>query len=155
MTDRPRALAVLIAVFLVGCIAGAAGSYYWLKQDTVVRTRHREEGSPGSQGRQRWMDLLRSLQLTPEQDARFREIMMESWKEMEPLRKQMEPVRRQLDTMREEQFAKIDAIRAETNRKFAAILNQEQKKKFDSFLKESESMGRRPPRGREFEPPPD
>ena len=47
----------------------------------------------------------------------------------------------------EEQFAKIDAIRAETNRKFAAILNQEQKKKFDAFLKESEPMGMRPPRG--------
>ena len=32
MKDRPRALAVLIAVFLLGCLAGSAGSYFWLKK---------------------------------------------------------------------------------------------------------------------------
>jgi Spy/CpxP family protein refolding chaperone len=155
VTNRPRALAVLIAVFLVGCIAGASGSYYWLKKDAAIRNHRRDEGPPGSQGRQRWMQLLSSLQLTSEQDARFKEIMAESrkqveplWKQQEPLLKQMDPLRRQLDAMRDEQFAKLDAIRAETNRKFSAILNPEQKKKFDAFLKESEEMRGHLPRGR-------
>jgi Spy/CpxP family protein refolding chaperone len=161
VTNRPRAFAVLVAVFLVGCIAGASGSYYWLKKDTDIRSRHRDEGPPGPQGRQRWMQLLHSLQLTSEQDAQFKEIMAESrkqveplWKQQEPLLKQMEPLRRQLDAIRDSQFDKLDAIRAETNRKLSAILNPEQKKLFEAFLKESEEMRRRPPRGRDFGPPP-
>jgi Spy/CpxP family protein refolding chaperone len=161
VTNRPRALAVLIAVFLVGCLAGASGSYYWLKKEVDVRNRHRDEGPPGPQGRQRWMQLLHSLQLTSEQDAQFKEIMTESrkqvdplWKQQEPLLKQMDPLRKQLDVMRDAQFDKLDAIRAETNRKLLAILNPEQKKLFEAFLKESQEMRRRPPRGREFGPPP-
>jgi len=154
VTNRPRALAVLLAVFLVGCIAGAAGSYYWFKQNTQVQSHHREEGPPGLQGRQRWQELLRSLQLTPEQDARFKEIMMESWKEMEQLRKQGEPLWKQLDAMRLEQSPKLDAIRTATNRRVTEILNPEQRRKFEEFLKEAD-LRRRPPRGREFGPPPE
>ncbi|MBN1569045.1 MAG: periplasmic heavy metal sensor [Acidobacteria bacterium] len=155
MTDRPRALAVLIAVFLVGAIAGASGSYFWLKQKTEAPGNHRrQDGPPDIQGRQKWMNLLRSLQLTPEQDARFKEIMMESWKEMEPLRKQGEPLRRQMDAMRAEQMRKIEAIRIETNNKISAILSPEQRKKFEEFLKEAEDMGRHMSRGRKMEPPP-
>lgn len=154
MTNRPRALAVLLAVFLAGGIAGAAGSYYWLRQNSMAQNHHREEGPPGFQGRQRWQDFLRSLELTPEQDARFKEIMMESWKQMEQLRKQADPLRQQLNAMMSEQMPKLESIRAETNRKFADILNPEQRQKFESFLKEAGSMGRRPPRGRDFGPPP-
>jgi Spy/CpxP family protein refolding chaperone len=161
VTNRPRALAVLIAVFLFGCIAGSSGSYYWLKKDTDSRNRHRDEGSPGLQGRQRWMQLLHSLKLTSQQDAQFKEIMAESrkqvdplWKQQEPLLKQMEPLRKQLDAMRDSQFANLDAIRTETNRRLIAILNPEQKSLFEAFLKEAEEMRRRPPRGRDFGPPP-
>jgi Spy/CpxP family protein refolding chaperone len=137
VTDRPRALAVLVAVLLVGCIAGAAGSYYYLKQDVETRRSRREEGPPFPQGRQRLPELL---QLTPEQDARFREIMMGS--------------RKQLEALRAEQIPKIDAIRAETNRQFSDILNPEQQKKFEAFLREWETIRRHPPRNRDFEPPP-
>ena len=156
MTKRPRALIVLLAVFLVGSIAGAAGSYYWLKQNMRPSQNHRREsGSPSMQGRQKWRQLLNSLQLTPEQDARFKEIMMESWKQMEELRKEAEPIRKQMNTLMEEQEPKIGAIRTETNRRFSAILNREQKEKFDAFLKEAESMSHRPPRGRDFGSPPE
>ncbi len=156
MTNRPRAIAVLFAVFLVGCIAGAAGSYYWLKQNARPQQSHRREsGPPGFQGRQKWQQLLLSLQMTPEQDARFKQIMMESWKHMEELRRQAEPIRKQMNALMEEQGSKLEEIRVETNRQFSAILNPEQKKKFEAFLKEAETMGRRPPRGREFGPPPE
>jgi Spy/CpxP family protein refolding chaperone len=161
VTNRPRALAVLVAVFLVGSIAGASGSYYWLKKNPDSHSRRRDEGSPGAQGRQRWLQLLHSLRLTSEQDTQFKEIMAESrkqveplWKQQEPLLKQMEPLRRQMDAMRDSQFAQLDVIRNETNRKISAILNPEQKKLFDAFLKEAENMRRHPPRGREFGPPP-
>jgi len=107
------------------------------------------------QGRQKWQQLLHSLQLTSEHDARFKEIMMESWKQMEELRKEAEPIRKQMNALMDEQGPKLDAIRTETNRRFSAILNPEQREKFDAFLKEAESMGRRPPRGRDFGPPPE
>lgn len=156
MTNRPRALAVLLAVFLVGSIAGGAGSYYWLKGSLQPPQNHRRDsGPPGMQGRQKWQQLLYSLHLTPEQDARFKEIMMESWKKMEELRKEAEPIRRQMTALMEKQEPKITAIRTETNRRISEILNPEQREKFEAFLKEAESMGRRPPRGRDFGPPPE
>jgi Spy/CpxP family protein refolding chaperone len=138
VTNRPRALAVLIAVFLVGCIAGAFGSYYWLKKDRNVRGRHEENGPPPPQGHPRLPELL---QLTPAQDARSKEIMAET--------------RKQLEALRTDQAPTIEAIWADTNRKFLAILNPEQQKKFNAFLKEREEMRYRMPRDRDgFRPPP-
>jgi Spy/CpxP family protein refolding chaperone len=78
------------------------------------------------------------LQLTPEQQTRFRQIMAES--------------RKQLFQLQHEQSPKIQAIRNETNRKLIAILNQEQQKRFESFLKEMESWRRRGPGGPQFGP---
>ena len=80
------------------------------------------------------------LQLTSEQEGRFREIMSES--------------RKQLEQLRADEAPKIEAIRAETNRKLKAILNQEQQNKFESFIKEMEGRRRRGgPGGRQFGPP--
>ena len=141
MTDRPRALAVLIALFLLGCVLGSAGSYIYLQNRTDQTVREFRGGRPEFErgqgpGRQRFTDML---QLTPEQEGRFREIMAES--------------RKQLDALRMEQGPKIEAIRAETNRKLMSVLNEEQKKKFSAFLEEMAK--RRPPRmGRGMEPPP-
>jgi Spy/CpxP family protein refolding chaperone len=78
--------------------------------------------------------------LTLEQDARFKEIMSD--------------FRDRLDAMREEQAGKMEAIRAETNRKLAAILNPEQQRIFSEFLKSRENIRRHPPRVRDFPPPP-
>jgi Spy/CpxP family protein refolding chaperone len=126
-----------MAVFLFGCIAGAAGSYYWLKKDL----RSSDIGSRNfPMSAQRRSGPPPDLKLTPEQDARFKEIMAE--------------FRKQVDTLRTEQIPKIEAIRAETNRQLAAVLNPEQQRKFEAFLKSRENMGRRTPRGREFRPPP-
>jgi len=93
-------------------------------------------GPPGpGQERRRTTDFL---QLTPEQQTRFREIMAES--------------RKQLFQLQHEQSPKIQAIRNETNRKLIAILNQDQQKKFESFLKEMENWRRRGPGGTQFGP---
>jgi Spy/CpxP family protein refolding chaperone len=97
------------------------------------------------------------LKLTPEQDARFREIMAESFRELGKLRTKQEPIFRQLDQLRQEQEPQLEAIRTETNRKLMTILNEEQKKKFSEFLKETENWRGHPPhggRGMEPSPPP-
>jgi uncharacterized membrane protein len=137
VTDRPRALAVLIAVFLVGCIIGSAGSFIWMKRPFGPFNQEIRNGSPGpGQERRRMADLL---QLTPEQQTRFREIMAES--------------RRQLFQLQLEQSPKIQTIRNETNRRLLSILNEEQQKKFEGFVKEMENRRGRVPGGRQFGPP--
>jgi uncharacterized membrane protein len=133
VTDRPRALAVLVAVFLLGGIIGSAGSFYWLRHTQNARIRARESARPLLSEHQRLPALLK---LTPDQEKRFREIMAES--------------RRQLEALRIEQAPKIEAIRSETNRKLSSILNEEQQKKFASFL---QNWRRRRPRGRGLELP--
>jgi hypothetical protein len=138
VNDRPRALAVLIAVFLLGGILGSAGTYFWLRKHPGLQIEAQRTNAPSAPGRARRPDLL---QLTPDQQARFGEIMTES--------------RKQLDALRIEQIPKIEAIRSETNRRLSSILNEEQRKKFDAFLKEMESRRTRPSRGRRFERPPD
>jgi len=136
VTDRPRALAVLISVFLVGCILGTVGSFVWMKRPFGPFNQEIRNGPPGpGQERRRMADLL---QLTPEQQTRFREIMAES--------------RKQLFQLQLEQSPKIQSIRNETNRKLVAILNEEQQKRFESFLKEMESLRRRGPGGPQFGP---
>ncbi|MBP1625202.1 MAG: hypothetical protein H6Q07_3224 [Acidobacteria bacterium] len=139
MTDRPRALAVLIAVFLLGGILGASGSYLWFRNQPVpqrgVRDFRPGPGGPG--GRLRFNDML---QLSPEQEVRFREIMGE--------------MRGKLDALTAEQSPKIEAIRTETNRSLMSVLNAEQKKKFADFLKQMEVGRRREPHGGRGMPPP-
>jgi hypothetical protein len=146
VTDRPRALAVLITVFLLGCIIGSAGFYYWFEKKPNIPVANGRNGLPPGPPRQSLPELL---QLTPDQEKRYREIMSEAHKQHESLRREQEEM---WDKLRAEQAPKIKEIWAETNRKFSAILNEEQKERFDAFLKEMEAMRKRPPRGRGFEP---
>lgn len=137
MTDRPRALAILIGVFLFGCIAGAASSYVWMRNrpsDEVRAVRNFPGGF--SRGRQRMPDL----KLTPEQESKFRDIMSES-------RNQLGPLWEEEERFRKIQIPKIEAIRAETNRKMMSVLDDNQKKMFSDFLNEMEKMRMRMPHG--------
>jgi len=151
MTDRPRALAVLIAVFLLGCIVGAGGSYLWLRSSRSTERRAMQGFPPGPpqggrQSRQRMRELL---QLTPEQEEKFGEIMAESRKQMDAVRAQDQP---KIEAIFSEQQPKIQAIFAETNRKLMSVLNQDQQKKFEALWKEmSKRRGRSPYGGRNGE----
>ncbi len=138
MKDRPRALIVLIAVFLLGCLSGILGSYLWSRRYPEASLPiARDIRQPRDQGRQRMSDLLG---LTPEQERRFREIMEES--------------RRKLMELQKEQMPKVEAIRNETNREFSEVLNEEQRRKFEAFLEEWQKRRGRGPRGPESPPPP-
>jgi len=134
--NRPRALAVLIAVFLVGAILGSAGSYFWFRKSVHLQNSAFRNGPPRPPGHPRLQD---ELGLTQEQDRRFEEIMGE--------------MRSQLDALSAEQAPKIESIRSDTNRKLSATLNEEQKKKFEGLMKQWEMERRRPPRNRDFNRP--
>lgn len=122
MKNRTQALAVLIAVFLVGCVLGIAGLRVWqnrLQGEGGFLFPWREQG--------RTNRLVELLQLTPEQNAQLNAILQDT--------------RRQIDASRLETERKMDTIRAQANAKIEAILNDEQKKKFAQYVKEAGSRG--------------
>ena len=114
MNDRTRALAGLIAVFLLGVVAGAGGIYAWM-------ARVQASPPPTFGFRERPAPLPKLLELTPEQERQFRQIMRES--------------REGIDAAREEQTPRLRELRNEMDRKIFAILSDEQKVKFAAFLK--------------------
>ena len=154
MTDRPRALAVLITVFLLGCIIGSAGFYYWFGRSQEIPDVPAASGR-GEPPQMPERPKLPDLQLTPEQEERFREIMAESRKQTQPLIIERQEMEKEL---RARQGPEFNEIWAETNRKFRDILTEEQKTQYDAFWKEREEIWKereeirkRPPRGRGFE----
>lgn len=148
MTDRPRALAVLITVFLLGCIIGSAGFYYWFSRSQEIPDIPLANGRGGLPQMPEHPRLPEILQLTQKQEESFREIMAESRQLTEPLMIERQEMEKEL---RDRQGPKYNEIWAETNRKFRDILTEEQKAKYDAFWKEREEMRKRPPRGRGFE----
>jgi hypothetical protein len=150
MTDRQRALSVLIAVFLLGGIFGVGGTRWWLRKSLDTERRAMQNHPPRSPGgRQR---VREQLQLTPEQELQYEKIMADSRMQMEALRAEQQP---KIDAIFSIQRPRMDAIIAETNRKIMAILNAEQQKRFEAIWKEMNRRERRSPRGgRGMEPPP-
>jgi uncharacterized membrane protein len=128
MSDRIRALAVLIAVFLVGGVLGGGAVYFWSHRMAASAGSVEPTGPPGGQR------LSDYLQLTPDQQNQFRQILAES--------------RSQIMSIRREELPRIQTVREDTHRKLAGILNEAQKEKFDQFVKEMaarrERMSRRP-----------
>jgi hypothetical protein len=117
MNVRQRALVALVAVFLFGCFAGAGSVYLWLGKAKASDSRFDRQRAH--------LELSRMLQLSPDQETRFGEIMDQS--------------RRQFEAARAEMAPKFQAMRTETNKKILAILNDDQKKKFEAFLKERDA----------------
>jgi len=115
MNIRQRALAALVAVFLIGCAAGGGAAYLFLGKARA------SEDSRGN----RLSKLAEVLHLSQQQEVQLREIMAES--------------RRRFEAARAEAAPKFQAIRTETDKKIFAILSEEQKKKFEVFLKEMDS----------------
>ena len=120
MSSRLRALSVLIAVFLTGMVIGSGSLHLWLKSHPAYRP------IPAGDLVQVDAELPELLQLSPEQEARFREIMDES--------------RQKFDAAWTESAPKFGTIRAEMHAKILAILDNEQKKRFETFLKEMETL---------------
>ena len=129
MSSRLRALSVLIAVFLGGLVIGGGSVYLWLE-------RHPASGPIPDRMLGRHQRLAELLQLSADQEVRLREIMEES--------------RRNLGPVWTENAEKFREIRAEIDAKILAILNEDQKKRFQAFLKEMEARRPRPGDPRRF-----
>ncbi len=118
MKNRARALAVMIAVLLAGCILGIAGHRSW-----EMWFRGRVAVSSAPQIQRQTDRLAKRLQLTTEQEAQLKAILEDS--------------RLQINAGRTELQSKMESIRARTNEKIAAILTDEQRKTFQQFLSEA------------------
>ena len=148
MNARVRALAVLIAVFLLGCSVGFL-SYHLVRSKMPANGLglFGPTGAAGNRttpGRDRGGPRLRQvLNLSPSQQAQFDSIVKEfrpqfdavhaeEEKKLEPVRAEMDP---KFDAVRAEMAPKFDALRAEMYRRISSILNEDQKTKFEAFQK--------------------
>ena len=141
MRDRPRALAVLVAIFLIGILVGASASYLWLKPSPdSPRFSEGKHPSPPPNDSDR-LDRP-ELNLTPEQEKKFMEIGMETRETMNAF---MEEQRIALDK-------KWESIFSENVRKARAILDEEQKVKYNEWVEKVRDRIKRAPRRKGPEP---
>ena len=115
MKDRSRALAVMIAVLLAGCVLGVTGLHFW---EAAFGARVGASVTPRVKGQN--ARLARLLQLSTTQETKLKAILDDS--------------RREIDAGRAEWETKLEAIRTRTNEKITAILNDEQKEQFQQVL---------------------
>ena len=140
MKDRPRALAVLVAIFLIGAIIGTAGSYFWFYKPSAVVDKppdNRRPPSPKAQAPPRfpWTDL----NMTSEQVEQFKEIGKETGEKFETLRKEQWKYEADLAEKR-------NRIWKESNDNIRSILNKEQMLVFDDWLEKSHDWFESAPR---------
>jgi Spy/CpxP family protein refolding chaperone len=119
-TDRRKAVALVTLVFLLGIAFGVVG----------VLAGRRLLGA-GNQGRvagpQQSSQLMRELNLTPDQESQFRQTLADTRDRYEAIRRAMDP------QMRE--------VRQQSRERIRQILAPEQQQGFDEFLRNS--RGRR------------
>jgi len=118
MTNRGRIITVLIAVLMSGCLLGVAGLHLYeerLSGSRGLAFLTREKGHSNK--------LIGLLQLTPEQQTQYKAILQDT--------------RREVEASRAEMQRKMVGIRDQANVRIASILNQEQKKKFEQYLKDA------------------
>jgi Spy/CpxP family protein refolding chaperone len=114
MKNRTSALAVIVAVLTIGCILGIAG-YRFFERGSHGKLADSAAGRMGHTGR-----LAEQLQLTGEQEKQLGMILEDS--------------RRQIEAGRIEWDSKLQEIRAQTNERITAILNDQQRQKFQTIL---------------------
>ncbi len=117
MNERLRALTVLAAVFILGCLVGG-GLFCALSSRFLAREPGPFFGPPPPQN---W---TAALKLAPDQGVKFREVMKES--------------RLKIDVVMQGNAPRMEAIRAEMNQKLSAILNDDQKKEFQALVRRFE-----------------
>lgn len=139
MKDRPRALAVLVAIFLIGAIIGTAGSYFWFKPGAVVDKPPDTRRLPSPKGQAPPKFPWNELNMTSEQVEQFREIGKETSAKIETLRKENWKYEADLAEKR-------NNIWKENNSKIRAILSEEQKVVFDDFMEKSHDWFESAPR---------
>lgn len=140
MNARLRALAVLIAVFLLGGSVGFV-SYHYMGAKAPSPANPNRQAAGRTEHRAPRLDEV--LQLSPEQMAQFKQIMNEFRPQFEQVRAEQQ---KKFEALRTEMSPRFEAIRSEMNRKILGILNDTQKQKFEEFQKQrAERMSRHRP----------
>lgn len=111
---RWQALAALAGLFVVGVVSGSLGAHLY-----YARALDRPPGPPPLFDRPMGPRLERHLELTPEQRKQLREILDESRREAEAMRRELAPRMREVMTRSE--------------RRIREILTPQQQERFDEL----------------------
>jgi len=134
--DRPRAFAVLVAVFLIGIIIGAAGIYQWQKSSAEEPGAINERYPPPPNDNP---PKPPEFNLTAEQEDKLGEIWTDTREKLLALGHLQREWMKKGDDKRKE-------IWEENDRKVREILNDEQRAIFDPWLEKFRTWRERPPR---------
>ncbi len=114
MTDRRKAIVLVIVLFVLGISLGGVGAHLWDAHVIASQSHHRASE-----------ELKEELQLSPDQAKQFDQIMTD-WRGKFHALEGQEHL---------EWDPKYDAIRHEERNNIRGILTPEQKVKFEAFLK--------------------
>ncbi len=106
-----KAVALLVAVFLLGLTLGGFGTYFWA--EAIARGHHSKQHIVE--------ELTRELALTPDQQKQLSQILDDTRARFEAIHEQMRP--------------QYDAEREEGRNRIRAILTADQRPKFEAFVR--------------------
>jgi hypothetical protein len=136
--DRFRAFEVLVAVFLIGIIIGAAGIYIWQTSSKAIPESPEAKIPPQANGPlippNNPPPKTPEFNLTEEQEEQLRPIWRETGEKLRLLERQQ----------REEGDNKRKEIWDENDQKVRSVLNQEQQEIFDVWIEEVRKWRERP-----------
>jgi Spy/CpxP family protein refolding chaperone len=126
-----------IITLSVACMALVFASAFAAAQDGGKKnTDDKGKGQIGQQLKQKregMQKLLQSLNLTEEQKTKIKEIMKKSREDIKEVMKG--------EGEKKDKAAKVKAIRKETLEAIRGVLTDEQKTKFDEYVKKQEEKG--------------
>lgn len=113
MTDKRKAIILVIVLFVLGIALGSVGTHMW--DAHVLASQHHSVVKA----------LKAELQMTPAQEKQFDAIIKDDHSKFRALHKQRDA----------EWDPKYDQVRQQGRQNIRAILTPEQRAKFDAFLK--------------------
>lgn len=122
MTDKRKAVILVIILFVLGIALGAVGTHMWDAHVVAAQAHH----SPVQ-------DLKAQLKMTPTQEQQFDAIIKDDRTKFHSLYQQRDA----------EWNPKIDQVRQQGRQNIRAILTPEQQATFDAFLKHLDQEHRR------------
>jgi uncharacterized membrane protein len=110
VTNKRKAQLIILATFITGIIAGAAGQYLVM---------HGSLSKAGNSSQEMLDDLTRSVKLTKEQRIQVEQFLADSRQQSQDLRNQMRP--------------QYNAIRDATRKHISSILSTEQQSLYEKW----------------------
>ena len=125
MTDKRKAIVLVIILFVLGIALGAVGTHMW--------DAHVAAAQVAAQAHHPVRDLKAQLKMTPAQEQQFDAVIKDDHTKFHDLTKQRD----------NEWDPKYDQVRKQGRQNIRAILTPEQQSIFDAFLKHLDQERRR------------